>query len=291
MPRHALIAILALASLASLASAQTTEGQAVKAARTAAKAELAALKLAVKDARDLFLADVAAVEATFKDGAGTPGDLDGLFDSAVALQVAVQEAVLVASVNTAFGIENALSGLADGADLNGGYPEPLQVGTSGVIDDARAAIDKLLAKTYAALDKRLNKTEAIVEAAGALHLRASILPPYGSLPFAASEGTHNSLHAGLGIDVIVALREDEQLLGGIVHLAGSDAQAEIGDGLEVHAYFMDADDTLHFAGPAIPGDERWQATMNGLPRGSYISYVQTEGVGGSPFRSTGFGLP
>ena len=282
---------LAVLVLVPLVPAQISEAQAVKEAQAASKAALAALKTAVHDARDVFLEDLAAVEAKFKAGDGAMADLDGMFDSAVALQTVVQEAVYIQSFAAADGVQQALAHLADGADLNGGYPEPLQLGTSGVLDDTMAAIDKLLLKTYAALDKRLNKTEAIVEAAGALHFRASILPPYGSLPLAASEGAHNVVHAGLGIDVIFAQRADEQLDAGIVHLAGSDAQADVGDGLEVHAFFMDADDTVHYAGPAAPGDERWEATLNGLPRGSYITYVQTEGVGGSPFRSAGFGLP
>jgi hypothetical protein len=282
---------LAMLVLVPLAPAQISEAQAVKEARAASKAALAALKTAVHDARDAFLEDVAAVEAKFKAGDGAMADLDGMFDSAVALQTVVQEAVYIQSFAAADGVQQALAHLADGADLNGGYPEPLQLGTSGVLDDTMAAIDKLLLKTYAALDKRLNKTEAVVEAAGDLRLRVRLRPPYGSLPIAASEGGHNGLHAGLGIDVIWAARDSTLVDAGRLSVAGSDVFADGPSGLDLIVYYMEKENFEPTTAVAVGLDERWTGQLENLPRGSYAGLIQAHSAPGTPYRSAPIGMP
>src|SRR5262245_22920352 len=85
--------LLALALLAPTVPAQVTQAEAVKAAKTAAKAQLAVVKSAVKTAREVFLADVVALETKVKAGSADQNDLDALFDSAVSMQETVQNAV------------------------------------------------------------------------------------------------------------------------------------------------------------------------------------------------------
>ena len=61
--------------------------------------------------------------------------------------------------------------------------------------------------------------------------------------------------------------------------------------MELHAYFADAKDLAQFSIAANASDGRWRATLHGMPRGSYIIYVQTEDEIGAPYLNTGFGLP
>jgi len=286
--------LLALGLLAPVATAQVTEAQAVKSARAAAKAALKDFKTTLDTHRKGFLGDVGEVEAKFMAGQAAMPDLIGLFDRAFAMQMSVQNSIEVVEDVLADGVQQALADFAGGKDLKNNYPAQLQLGTSGVLDDANAAIDKLLAKTYAAIGKRLLKTEAIVAASSPLRLRSSLRPPYGSLPVAASEKASMKFTAGLGIDLIWAVREALLSVQGNVLLSGTNTAGQFPEGPDVSVIHVGQEVGAPIAVQAEPFflyNTRWSAEIDGLDHGSWLCLVTTHGATDAPYCAASFGLP
>ena len=284
-------ALLLVLLLPPLVPAQVSEAQAVKEAKASAKAALATFKTAVNAARDAFLDDVASVDAAFKAGKGSGLDLSGLFDSAVALQTAVQDAVLDADLDIAGGMQIALNDFADGADLDGVLPLEFQVGRSGILDDANVAIDKLLAKTYASLQKRLDKTEALVEKSSVHRMTFSISRPWGSLHHAASELTNTGYPAGFGIDVILGMRDSTTPLTGAFFIAGTDGQATSGPGIDVELIHVDKPAEPAQILAATPDLGRWSALVASLKPGNYVCAAYSHADATSPRVTGNFCIP
>jgi hypothetical protein len=266
--------LLLVLCLAPFAGAQFTEAQTVKAAKASVKSALAQLKLDVKAARDTYVDAVDATQDLFEAGNGDLFALGDLFSVARDLQAAVQGAVQDAEEDMADGLRTAMAQM-DGLDsLNGEIPAQLQAGAGGVPDVARAAIDKLLDKTYAALDARMNKLEAAIAKHTSFRLRVTMKPPFGSTAFLASAGASTVFKAGFGIDLIWV--EHDNTLGdsGRLRIAGSQSDVDASGGLDVVVF--EADATFHLVDDtvAVASGDRWSATLSGLDRGSHACLVQ-----------------
>src|SRR5262249_27732440 len=163
----------------------------------------------------------------------------------------------------------------------------------GVLDDANAALDKLLARTYAALDKRLLHTAAVVAASGPLRLRVTLAPPGGSLPIAASETQAADLPAGFGIDVLWAGGDSARSKDGDVRLAGTNFAGVPAAGPDVHLVHVGwvIDDPIVVQGqPEVVEPGRWTVQIDQVPRGSYIVRVTAHGPDFGPYRAASLGL-
>jgi hypothetical protein len=282
-------AILLLLVLAPLAPAQSTSPQAVKAARAASKAALTEFRQRLGDARDVFVAEVTATETLFKAGTGGAADLDALFDQFQVMQASVQQAVKDACLDTASGARDALVALAGGFDLDGQYPLDLQIGRAGVFEDARASIDRLLARTYDTLNRRLDRTEALLTKLGDQHLRVWVGPPGGSLQHVATDGIADVLPVGFTIDALWARRELGVPGAGVLLASGPDGSIAAGPGLTFTAirYKAQGIDTLQ--AEVVRGALRWTVSFEDLPRGSYLCFVSP--TGGFVSRNASFGMP
>jgi hypothetical protein len=288
-----LATLFAVSLLAPVAASQISEAKAVSEAKAASKTALAQLKAGVNDERDTFLSHVADVEAKLKDGSAQLSDLDGLFDAAVDMQSSVQGFIVQSELECVQGVQTALADLAGGSDLAGVYPTALEVGTGGVIDDYEASAARLLGKTYATLDARLNKTEALAAKGGALTLRVTLRPPHhGKLSGAASEKAASFFYAGLGIDVLWAVRDASNPNSGQIFAAGSQVNVEADLGDDFLVYEIGESFGASQGGSCTAGGTgRWTASIGALHQGSYICDIESHADPNSGLQGDAFGIP
>lgn len=255
--------VLALAITISSPALATEAGTALAQLKASHATAAKKLKADLKAARDVFLAELKAFEATVKAGGGNVALAQGLFDDLIALQVATGSAIEDAFTETTIAAKEALATLPP--PLNGIYPRGFTVGDGGLVDRFRAQTDGTTEKHVATLRKRLVKTTTLADKAG-VGLTFRLEVPVVTTEFQWSE---SSFAAGGGapvaVDTIVTFSSLAVLGDGRVFLGG---RAFLGVPLTVEFYgptFFD------FGGVPVV-NQRWTTTAS-TDEGNYLVNV------------------
>jgi hypothetical protein len=195
------LAAVVIVGAVTAAHGAITEKVAIKQVKAAVKTRIGLLASALAAARLTVAARVDAFEVATAGGFSV-SDVQPLVDDLATFQAAVQEALFDVAVDLAADGKTALAALADGGPL-AAIPPALANLPGGVPEQARAAIAKLLAKTYRAVNKRLAKTSALVGKDGDATFFALVdAPP--QLFFAFSEGRSDAILFGFALDLRVS---------------------------------------------------------------------------------------
>jgi hypothetical protein len=267
--RIPIVVLATLAALAPAGAAQLTEQQADSQLRAAAKqarkdhAASLKLRLAALDA------DVDAFLAANQDGSvGT--SFTELFEDVVRFQVDLYYDFIGfhgGAVDSAIAL---LDQFADGADLDGAYPDEFRFGTGRALDDLRTALQSTQAKTLAKARKLLEKAAGKLAKLGNARLTFLLEPATIDGRDGFIQGsTTGQTRDPLVLHTVLALGFEGLSGGGVILVAGHGDEG--GDAISVRAV---AEGGLQTATPTFPepGSPYWTALLDaggdGLPDGN-----------------------
>jgi hypothetical protein len=257
--------MLVVLALGTPAVAQVTEKEAVKQVEATSKVQLKAFKQNAAAALATLDASLKGLEATLPEDAEAAEVCAIVGSAASEFLATLNDAADDAKAVVDFAAKDAMNAIADGADLEGLYPEALYYGGGGVLDKHRAAVTKAGAKSRDAAVKRLAKTATKLEKVASIALGFELRFPTRPNAIAITQGGLGGLAHTATLDLIVSASDLDLQDDGALFLAG---QAGFESDVELNFSTTGVDDSID-ATPS-PGTLRIQALFQSLPENGYV---------------------
>jgi hypothetical protein len=278
--RHVVLSVALVAGLASTATAQITEAEARKQFKAALADAQAELKASLAETKAVFIDELEIFEELVKQGNYDLPAVEDLFTDVQELMGNIGQAVRSVGNDISLAASDALGALANGADLDGLFPDDFYPGDGGAIDKLRAAVRKAQDKTIAAVLKRLKKTRKLTEQHAGVGLTVSLAAPADvrDLTWDEAGGFFFSNESALTCDTLIAVSELGVPTDGVLHLGGT-ANPNLD---EVTVELLGPLTNTFSGGVPTSGAERWGVVFDdvtGVPEGVY-AVSATQGTDG-----------